>query len=395
MVRKRKSKQKGSVKWNGAAWVMRYRVRSGDGWSERKEVLSGLKAGEGDDADQLLRERMKRINKENDPQGPGPKPHPLEIDFATFISSQWRNYLEAKGRKVSTLDSYQAMLDSIVLPAIGKRRLKDITRLDIAALLTGLSGAGKSPGYVLTVYAFLRGIFSLAQDLEFIKKSPVKRKLHRPEFEPAEKPTLTLDQIRKVEAGFPVELRALCVCVAVTGLRIGELLALRWCDVDLEARTLTVAHNFYRGHLLKPKTRKSNRTVRMSRTLTARLSEHRAGSQWAGPDDFVFARADGSPNNPDALRRDVLYPAMDAAGIKRVKGQYGFHIFRHTVVSILRAQAVDVTVAQNLLGHSNISTTVDIYSHAESKIAGGAETLDEAIWPDNSPVLSEGSDRIQ
>ena len=104
----------------------------------------------------------------------------------------------------------------------------------------------------------LRIMFAVAQELDLIDKSPIRPKLHRSTAHTWEKPALKPEQIRKVEEAFPSELRVLCLCVALTGLRLGELLALRWMDLDLENRVLIVNHSLWRGRLLEPKRRRAS-----------------------------------------------------------------------------------------------------------------------------------------
>jgi len=205
---------------------------------------------------------------------------------------------------------------------------------------------------------------------------------------------LTPEQIRNVEEVFPVELRALCACVALTGLRLGELLGLRWGDVDLEGQILTVSHSLWRGRLVEPKTEASKRSIEMPRQLAERLRDHRAGSKWTGTEDFVFARKDGRPQDPDHLRNQVLYPAMKVAGIERVPRRHGFHIFRHTFGSLYHAETRDLKATQRAMGHSRISTTADIYVHVDDEDLGvGFEAVANSIYP--GPVEVEGSDEIQ
>lgn len=113
------------------------------------------------------------------------------------------------------------------------------------------------------------------------------------------------------------------------------------------------------------------------------------------PDDLVFCKADGSSCDPDYLRKKILYPAMDAAGIKRSPGAYGFHVFRHTAGSIVHKKTGSVKLAQNLLGHSRMDTTADIYVHVDEK---AAEAVAEAIIPSCSLIAhsrSSGSDQVQ
>jgi integrase len=109
--------------------------------------------------------------------------------------------------------------------------------------------------------------------------------------------------------------------------------------------------------------------VHIPRELVDVLIAHKEQSKWADEDDFMFAREDGTPYDADHLRRVVLYPAMDRCGISREKRSHGFHVFRHAAGSIVHAQTGALKLAQELLGHSRISTTSDIYIHRPENVA--------------------------
>ena len=111
-------------------------------------------------------------------------------------------------------------------------------------------------------------------------------------------------------------------------------------------------------------------------------------------EDFVFARADGTPQDPDYLRKKVLYEALDSAGFKPGYRSHGFHLFRHSAGSIVHSITRDVKTTQELLGHSRLSTTADIYTHVE-KVVGqeASEALAKAIVPDLDIALA--SEKVQ
>ena len=106
--------------------------------------------------------------------------------------------------------------------------------------------------------------------------------------------------------------------MALTGLRLGELLALQWKCVDLQSKTLRVAHSLWKGKLVSPKTAASARQIAVGEVLATALASHRACSPYTEPEDFVFCRPDGAPFNPDVVRKDVLYPALDRLNIPRL-----------------------------------------------------------------------------
>ena len=103
----------------------------------------------------------------------------------------------------------------------------------------------------------------------------------------------------------------------------------------------------------------------MSEELAKILVEHREISKWTGAEDFVFCREDGTPLDPDSLRRSGIYPALKRAGLPYEKRTSGCHMFRHLVGSLIHRETGSLQLAQKQLRHSDISTTGDIYTHVE------------------------------
>ena len=233
--------------------------------------------------------------------------------------------------------------------------------------------------YMLNLYALLSTMFNVAVQHDLIESSPVRRKLHRPQHEPKEKPVLSAEQVRKVIEAVADEYKPLFVVTAVTGMRIGEILALRWQDLDLDERKMAVRHNLWRGQLGTPKTKASAKTRNLSDLLVTAFRVQQLNSKFTQPGDFVFARRDGSPYDRDWLRQSVLYPALDEVGIERKPRQHGFHLFRHTCGSIVYALTGDIRLAKDALAHSRISTTSDIYVHTDEVPAEVAEMVGREI----------------
>lgn len=150
---------------------------------------------------------------------------------------------------------------------------------------------------------------------------------------------------------------------------------LRWQDLDAKESNLCIQRAVWRQLLQTPKTEATVRTLHIPRELVDVLLAHREQSKWNAEDDFMFARIDGTPYDADHLRRVVLYPAMDRCSISREKWSHGFHVFRHTAGSIVHAQTGDLKLAQELLGHSRISTTSDIYIHVPENVAARATEI--------------------
>ena len=112
--------------------------------------------------------------------------------------------------------------------------------------------------------------------------------------------------------------------------------------------------------------------------------------------DWVFAREDGSSHNPDTLRSKVLYPAMERAGIERIKGAHGFHVFKHSAGSLVHAQTKDLKMAQEFLRHSSIDTTADVYVHVDEAMAEEAtEALARTIISNCGLTVAQRIETIQ
>jgi integrase len=118
------------------------------------------------------------------------------------------------------------------------------------------------------------------------------------------------------------------------------------------------------------------------------LTEHYERTGHKESEDFVFCSKDGSPLNPDVLRKDVLYPILDRLRIPRSSGASGFHTFRHSAASILNESTGNLKLAQRLLGHSTVNMTANVYTHtsAESE-REAALAIERAVCGDLFPVV--------
>jgi integrase len=238
-------------------------------------------------------------------------------------------------------------------------------------------------------------MFSISEQFDLIEKSPVRPKLHKPNFERVEKPTLNAEQIRKVLSHLPTEQeRLFALLLGVTGMRMGEALALRWMDFNATKSELSINHTLFRQKLKQPKTECSKNTIRLDPRIAAKILSHQRQSAFQAPDDFIFCRPTGSPLNTELLRKN-LYEAMDTAEIKRVKGQYGFHIFRHSAGTLLYAKSRDLKLVQGTLRHADISTTSDIYVHLDDKVLSeGTEILTGEILGDRDLTVTQISEMV-
>src|SRR5947209_17915918 len=166
--------------------------------------------------------------------------------------------------------------------------------------------------------------------------------------------------------------------IAATGLRIGELLAPRWCTLDLEGGTLAVRESVFEGKFQPPKTLKAVRTIPLGRHAVGTLRSHHARVTRTAPEDLVFGNGSGKPLRESKLLRNVLQPAAEKAGLGRVTWRQ----FRHIHSSLLNDLKVPVKIAQEQLGHASISTTLNIYTHVvDGSHRRAIEQLEAQLFP--------------
>src|SRR5215210_7519584 len=199
---------------------------------------------------------------------------------------------------------------------------------------------------------------------------------------------LSAEQMRAFLASVAGDrLEALYITAAALGLRQGELLALRWQDVDLEAGTLTVRHTLRQGtqDLGEPKTDRSLRTLRLGREVAGALRAHRtrqlqerlaAGHRWRDG-GYVFASTVGTPlDGTNVTHR--FRAALAAAGLPRQR----FHDLRHACATLLLENGEELGVVSRILGHSQIGTTANVYAHlTPAMLERSAARMDAILGP--------------
>jgi integrase len=173
--------------------------------------------------------------------------------------------------------------------------------------------------------------------------------------------------------------RTMVEVIAATGLRIGELLAVRWRAIDLEVGTLTVRESVFEGKFQRPKTHKSRRTIPLGPHTLTSLKAHRERATRKGDDDLVFPNKSGGPLRESKLLRNVLQPAAERAALGRVT----WHQFRHIHSSLLNDLRVPVKIAQEQLGHASIQTTLNIYTHVvvDASHRQAIEAVERQLFP--------------
>ena len=183
--------------------------------------------------------------------------------------------------------------------------------------------------------------------------------------------------------------RALVFLIAVTGMRVSEVLAPQWPDVDFERRLLHIRRTFYRGNFGLPKTDASERVIPISDSLSYALHQHRQRVRKTVM-DLVFPNARGKPYEAANLLHRVLHPALANCGLPRT----GWRVFRRSVATTLSEMREPVRTAQQVLGHSSPQTTLEFYTQSvEESQRNAISKLERILFP-NVPKLEEGPSLI-
>jgi integrase len=177
--------------------------------------------------------------------------------------------------------------------------------------------------------------------------------------------------------------RKIILLATMTGLWIGEILALRWGRIVLLRGTLLVAETCYKAHFGTPKTRASKREVPLAPVVVCGLKGHYSRSVDHSPSALVFATIQGAPLAADNLRKKSLRTACKRAGLHRID----WHTLRHTRGTRLHSQGTPLKVAQAQPGHSHMATTLEVYTHAcASAQRDAVNLLEDQLFPSWSEV---------
>lgn len=391
---RRRSHQKGSVELHNGQWTLRYReLNHATGrWTLKRESLGEFKSKK--DATRAADPIIKAINDRHS-SARSSAPHAVALTFGQFIELRWRPYTQTR-HQISTINCHNSLIKNHLIPFFGDKPVADITPSDITDFLSSRRGE-LSGNSLQTVYGVLNLMFEIARQHDLITHSPVRPLLHRPEAVSVDKPTLQPDQIRAILLGIPQQERLYNLLLAVTGMRSGEGLALRWLNFDEAKREIKITHTLYRSKLKPPKTATSEGRQRLHPRIVELLATHRSESTFRAEDDFIFCRNDGRPLNPGTVL-EHLHKAIDAVGITRVKSHFGFHIWRHTAATLLFDKLGDLKQVQRALRHADSSTT-DLYVHSDTHpVVEGVEVLAEAILAEPqancAPTVPQASEMV-
>jgi integrase len=323
---------------------------------------------------------LAELGKVRDRLKEGQPPRDASTTVATWLAHWRATTLAASDRKATTRELYSNLSRKHLEPApFGATRLDRLRPSDMEKLILDLRAKALADSTIRSAYTVLRSALDGAVRDGLLARNPAAA-VKRPGVKRVEARHLDRDAVVKLlDAAKESRYHPALVLIASTGLRRGEALALRWERVDLDGGALRVAATIARveGKLSvsEPKTARSRRLVPLSKPVVAMLREHRlrqkrerlrASNQWH-ENGLVFTTELGTPVDPRNLLR-VIEAAARTAGVKDVV----VHTLRHSAATAWLEGGVHIKAVADLLGHSSISITGDIYGHAEDSTARAA-----------------------
>lgn len=360
----------------GQVWVYIWRETGPDGkMHQRKQILGKVASMTEDEA--VLQANVTRISVH------AGKPAIKEgMNMRQLYAHFEREELSNTDRRAyTTVKTYQ-VFSTYVLDRWNFTRLEDVKTVQVERWLDELKFA---PATKLKIRNLMSVMFSHACRWGLADENPIMGKGRgagvRCSGKRMKTPViLTADEIRRLLQelkGLPLAY-TMVFLAASTGLRRSEIAGLKWSDVDFDHGVLNLSRSWFHGHIGKLKTEASRKPVPMSSVLAQVLLGWKQQTPFKAGADWVFASEHFKGKNPawpDTVLKKTVRPAAVRAGITK---DVGWHTFRHTYTTLLKANNEDVKTVQELLRHSNISTTMDIYAQAmpESKRLAQGKVID-------------------
>jgi integrase len=371
----------------GVAWRIRYRDATG---RRILETLGKEPEWSKTRAEKELRRRLVDVERDN-------YRAPEKTTLTEFAERWQTEHLPGRSLKLTTLDSYRQILNRHLLPALGHHTLHHLEQHPelIDHYTTLKIQAGLSPKTVTNHLLILQVMLKRAVRWRLIRHNPVSD-CDRPRVHQTEMNVLTETEIARLWTAYTqLETdaandeqkewwrlaRTLTFVALGTAMRRGELLALRWRNVQLLDGHLTVNEALVKGRLTTPKSASSRRLIELGPRTKQLLAEHWQHTNFKGDDELVFAHPHtGTPLDPSRLAREHLRPALKAASI--TKPFRPFHDLRHTALTHEAAAGNPLSYIQLKAGHSQTSITERYIHAAQIQFAGAAAKAEERMFGD-------------
>lgn len=289
--------------------------------------------------------------------------------------------------------SYVGIIKKFLKPTLGEVRLDKLSPVAVQSLYGKLEADGVSARRRQMVHAVLRRSLNIAVRQGLIIRN-VCQAVDPPKVEKVEMQTLTAEQAQKLlteSQGTPEH--ALYVLALTCGLRQGEIFALQWSDINTEAGTLSISKSLQEsGNSLKigpPKSKSAIRSLSLPAVAIDSLNDHLQMQIDAGLNDIglIFCSPEGMFIRKSNFSRRHWKPLLKKCELPNIR----FHDLRHTSATLLLGKGVHPKIVQNRLGHSQISLTLDTYSHVlPSMDQAAAELINDVLSGTATPLLQKG-----
>ena len=364
---------RGTITLRNGAYRIRYSLGRKDG---RRRWGTATVRGTRKDAERELLRRLKAA-------ADGEHVDPSRITVEEWLA-QW---IETTRAEVSpkTHERYAEICRVHLVPALGTARLQRLSAADIQRAYNGFSRP--APRTRRHIHRILKSALARAVALGYLSRNPADAITRLPKVERQPPTTLTVAQAQALLAAIRHTTTYIPVLLALaTGMRRGEILALRWRRVDLDRGTVQVVESLEQtlaGLRFKPTKTERPRSVTLPQFARDELRRHHAeqartlaefGARQTG-ETLVCARQDGEPKMPGSLTHEFTY-LIGRAGVPRVR----FHDLRHSHATQLLSAGVHPKIVQERLGHSTIAVTMDIYSHVSETMQGDAALRLDAAY---------------
>jgi integrase len=275
---------------------------------------------------------------------------------------------EEQRKSYATQDVYDGYLRKWILPRWKSYRLTEIKAVEVEKWLKSLcfsNGIPLAKGTKAKVRNIMSGLYSHAIRWEWAERNPITsvrqsaKRQRTPEV-------LTIAEVVNLLGAIPEPFRTAVFLDGSSGLRVGELLGLKWEDVDFDKNVIHIRRSIVKQRIGPPKTEASQKPIPLDAELANSLWLWKQETPYNGPSDWVYAspaKNGRQPYWPSSIYRVYIKRAAEGTGLKK---RIGWHTFRHTFGTILNANGENPKVIQELLRHANLRVTMDTYVQAVS-----------------------------
>jgi integrase len=350
MARTKRQYGSGCLLRRGRGWAIRWReLEIAPGGTTKKvlhyEALGKISRGE---ATEILAQKLATSTSK--------VPTRSRVPFRTIVN-EWKATVLPM-YKHSTQKNHRHVAEKHLVPRFGDQQISDITRQEVQAYIAHLTRTGYAPKTIDHIHDVLSAVLRTAVKWGHLQDNPASDvnlptlKTVRPKW------VLTTRQAALLLEAMPPLGRTMVGLAMLSGVRRGELFALRWRDLDEQDRTLAVREAVYEGHFDTPKTDAGVRQIPLSDTARKLVADWRTRIKGVDPDALVFSTWSGKPISPNNVLRRHVFPACEALGLKHVT----WLTLRRTYSSWAHEKGVPGKVVAQLMGHAKVDTTLNVYT---------------------------------